>query len=205
MTKTATIAIPFPILRMLLPADGEVIPYILTKDKWKNESEPFFRHEVVEYAFGRKIRAEREDRKNEGWWLPGIVDKGDKVTVRGGWRLHKEVKIIHNDFFDGTFQADVILAVEAGELVPKISKPDFEWNKSVGGKIIDFLTAGLLLEAVERTFEEKLQKQINELLREKLRTLVNEFIAKNEQVKRIKECSTLTVNGTTIVLAVRID
>jgi hypothetical protein len=208
MPKIATIAIPFPILRFLLPEDGEVMRYILKENKWKNESEPFFRHEMVEYAFGRKIRAERTDRKHEGWWQPGIIDKGDKITVQGGWRLHKEMKIISNNFFDGTFQAEVILAVEAGELVPKISKLDFEWNKSKGVKIIDFLTdgnVGEFIKGFERKLEKQLQEQINELLREKLRTLINEFVAKNEQVKKIKERSTLAVNGTTIVLAVRLD
>ncbi len=199
MAQTAKIELPFPILRLFLPADGEVITQILNKDKWKNETEPFFRHEAIEFAFGRKIRATKEDRKKEEWWKPGIEDRVEKVRVQGGWRVHKKV-IIHTDYFDGTFAADLALVIEQGELVPKISTLDIEWNKSVAGEIF-----AVVVEAIEPLVEKKLQEEINQFLKNKLSTLAKEFMEKNDKLKNIKARSTLSIKGTTIVLAVRID
>lgn len=199
MAKTSTIEIPFPILRLLLPADGEVTTHILKADKWRNEETPFFRHEAVEFSFGKKLRAKMEDRIKEGWWKPGLVDKGNNVAVKGGWRVHKQVPA-HSDYFDGTFQTNLTIAIEQGQLTPKISKLDIEWNKSTAGKIL-----APAVEVIEPHLEKQLEKLINKFLKDLLPKLVNDFFATDILLKDIKERSTLGVKGTTIVLTVRVD
>ncbi len=199
MAKTSTIEIPFPILRLFLPADGEVTTHVLKADKWRNEETPFFRHECVEFAFGKKLRAKMEDRNKESWWKPGLVDIGDKVTVQGGWRVHKQIPA-HSDYFDGTFQTNLTIATEQGLLTPKISKLDIEWNKSSAGKIL-----APVVEAIEPHIEKQLEKLINKFLKDLLPKLINEFFATDNLLKDIKARSTLGVKGTTIVLTVRVD
>jgi hypothetical protein len=199
MAKVFSVEIPFPILRLLLPKDGEVVTHILKRDQWRNEETPFFRHEAVELAFGRKLRAELKDRDKEQWWKPGIVDKGDRVALRGGWRVHKKI-ILHNDFFDGAFQADLSFSIENGELAPRISGLDIEWNKSAAGKILE-----VIVEAIEPIVERELQKTINKFLKDFLPGLVNDFIAQNELLKDLKARSTLALKGTTMVVSVRVD
>jgi len=50
-----------------------------------------------------------------------------------------------------------------------------------------------------------LQEEINRFLKDKLSTLVREFMEKNDKLKNLKARSALSIKGTTIVLAVRID
>lgn len=199
MANIAKVEVPFSVIRLLLPADGEVTMQTLKKNKWKDEKEPFFRDECIEFAFGKKLRAKTEDRDKERWWKPGVVDHGDKVSVKGGWRVHKQIPA-HSDYFDGTFQADMTPTIEDGQLVPKISNLNIEWNKSVAGKILD-----ILVEAIEPIVERELQKLINKFLKEFLLKLVNEFAAKNAIISNLKARTRLSAKGTTIVLSVNVD
>ncbi|MFQ5674700.1 MAG: hypothetical protein ACE5G1_02290 [bacterium] len=209
MAKTSRIEIPFPILRLLLPADGELIPIRPNKwkkNKWQENKDkgPFFTDEMVELTFGRKIRAKEGDRKKEIWWKPGIQDKGTHVALRGGWRVHKSVPM-HEDFFDGRFTARMTLALTDGLIVPKVAKLDFVWNKSVAGSILDFLTLGKLLPELERKLENQLQTEANKFLGGKLRKDFDRIIRKEPKLQELQKRSKLSSKGTTIVVTVQTD
>jgi len=204
MPKISKIEIPFPVIRLLLPADGEIISHILKKDTWKDKTKPFFRHESIELAFGRKIRAKMKDRKLEKWWRPGMEAKGNFILIKGGWRAHKKVKF-HDDFFDGTFTARLTLNLKQKVLEATASNLDFTWNKSTFGDIANLLTFGKLLPALEKKLENQVQNEINKFLSGDFRKLFDEFIDKDPRLKDLRKRSTLSIKGNNLFLSVQTD
>ena len=157
---TISIEIPFWLFRMFLPEEGELFTHVLTKDKWTQYEDPFYRNETIELALGKKIRANKEDRAKETWWRPGYQDKGTYIHLRGGWRAHKDIGIF-DEFFDGTFTAELRFKITQGRLVPNVSKLVFDRNRGTIGEIIKRLDIMQFLPEIRAQIAERVEKEIN--------------------------------------------
>jgi len=198
---STSIEIPFWLVRMFLPEDGEVFTHVLSKDKWTQYKDPFYRHETIELALGRKIRASKEDRANETWWKPGCRDKGTHVLLRGGWRAHKDLGIF-DDFFDGTFTAELRLTVQQGKLIPTVSKLEFDRNRGTFGNIIKQIDILQFLPEIRAQIAEKVEKEINGYLTGELQKEMKNFFSTDPRLKKLYQTSKLSAKGTTLVLKV---
>jgi len=198
---STSIEIPFWLFRMFLPEEGELFTHVLRKDRWTQYKEPFYRHETIELALGKKIRAKKEDRSKETWWKPGYQDKGTYVLLRGGWRAHKDIGI-YDEFFDGTFTAHLRFSVDQGKLIPNVSKLEFDRNRGTLGKIIKLLDIMQFLPEIRAQIAEKVEKEINGYLTGDLQNEMKNFFSKDPRLKKLYQTSTVSAKGTTLVLKV---
>lgn len=170
--KTHVVKIPFSRVRPLLPADGQRIVVWQGAMRWPRNSTPFERHETLEIAFGRAIRAQAKHRDEEKSRLPGFAASYGYMQVRGGWALHKDVAV-HNDYFDGTFDAAVQVAVSAGRIRCKLLSLSLDWNASLAARLLDVtgLIRRFIIDIVERKATDMLNQQIDAAIAQVAREL----------------------------------
>ncbi|MDR4498967.1 MAG: hypothetical protein MRK02_13775 [Candidatus Scalindua sp.] len=157
--------IPFRVIRALLPQDGNVISHTVRKNVWTQNQVPFFRNETVEFSFGRGIRANIGDRKNERWLGEGIVIRNGYLELNAGWRAHIQVPV-HDDFFDGTIRARLALLVDYGRIHVAVDNIELSWNSSFGADLVTGLTFGTV--NVKQIVEKKLREEITRGLNDKI-------------------------------------
>jgi hypothetical protein len=193
--SSTSIEIPFWLLRMFIPEDGEVFTHVLSKDKWTQYKDPFYRHETLELALGKKLLAKKEDRAKETWWKPGYQDKGTHVFLRGGWRAHKDLGI-YDDFFDGTYTAEMRFTVKQGKLLPHVSKLEFDRNRGALGTIFKSLDIMQFLPEIRAQIAEKVEKEINGYLTGDLQNELKNFFSTDPRLKKLYQTSKLSAKGT---------
>jgi len=198
---TTSIEIPFWLLRMILPEEGELFTHVLSKDKWTQYKDPFYRHETIELALGKKIRAKKEDRAKETWWKPGYQDKGTHILLRGGWRAHKDIGFF-DEFFDGTFSAELRFKINKGKLIPNVSKLEFDRNRGTVGEIIKQLDIMQFLPEIRTQIAEKVENKVNGYLTGNFQKEMKNFFSKDPRLKKLYQTSKLSAKGTTLVLKV---
>jgi hypothetical protein len=200
------IRIPFPILRILLPADEEILGFVIGQEnKWpENQGKGKFEtDEYAEVAFGYKLRAQDKDKNAEGPWGPGIKDEGSYVHLQGGWRVHTHVPG-HNDYFDGTFTAKLTASMVGANLIPEISEFKLSWNKDLWGKIITGV-AKEKFQLLQNKIERQTQDQINRYLEGEVRQKFNEMVNSDPYLRKLRDRTLMGIEGTTLVLTVRTD
>jgi len=187
--------IPFEIFKLLVPKDGEVaLSVTLTKkadrDKWPDEVEPFDKNETFELVMGTKIQVKKKKRDRQKPWGPGIrvvKKEGGKshIFLKGGWRLHKKVKIL--EYFRGTFEAEMMFVIDDGKLTVNFPKIDID----VKGKFYLRVLEG----KVEPIIEKKLTEELNKRLQD--------IFSKN-MFKPLSDATELSVEGTNFVISINI-
>lgn len=170
--KSHVINIPFAQLAPLLPEDGERFTVWQGEKRWPRNASPFERHETLEIAFGKAIRAQADHRAGEKWRKPGFAASMGYLQVRGGWAAHKHVPI-HNDYFDGTFDASVQVAVSAGRIRCKVLSLSLTWNASLAARLLDVngLVRRFILDIVERKVVAMLSSRIDAAITQLTRDL----------------------------------
>ena len=170
--KTHVINLPFSQLAPLLPNDGQRIQVWRGGQKWPGNATPFERHETLEIAFGKAIRAQASDRAGEKWRKPGFAASIGYLQIRGGWAAHKQVPI-HNDYFDGKFDAAVQIAVSAGRIRCKVLSLSLTWNASLAARLLDVtgLIRRYILDIVEQKVIAMLNKEIQAAITQVTREL----------------------------------
>lgn len=169
-----TFHIPFGVLRGLLPPDGErMVVWNGHMNQWTQNRKPFERHETAEIAFGRAIRAQQKHRDNERSMSPGITCTHGSLQLRGGWAAHKAVDV-HNDYFDGEFNASVTLSMVDGQVVSDVSVPRLTWNESFVGQLGNLVgnIANKMVEKIRVQLEAGLQARLQELIAGKIDELL---------------------------------
>jgi hypothetical protein len=194
---TTLITIPFQVLRLVLPQDGEVLGFTLKENRWPDNTAkgPFEQHERVELAFGWILRARHEDRKHERANPPGILDRGGYIEYQAGWRAHKAVPAF-NDYFDGTCSGHLRFRHEGGAVTAIVSNFKIDWN----GGIVEVI-AKLLVNIIEQ----QVQSRLNDVLSRKFRADLDGLLAKYPPLARLRSRARLTFEGTSLAIEVETD
>jgi hypothetical protein len=195
------IALPFSVLRLVLPADGEVLGFNLKKNRWPGNAGkgPFEQHQRVELAFGWILRARQEDRKHERPNPPGIVDRTDYIEFHAGWRAHKAIPGIA-DYFDGTCSGHLRFQEQAGALTARVSNLKIQWNGGALGSIAEALPFD-----PEQYLQQMAQNRINDFLTKEVRADLSSLLAKYPPLARLRERARLTAQGSSLAIEVQTD
>jgi hypothetical protein len=194
------ITIPFPVLRLLLPADGEIVGFLVGQEnKWPQNAHKsrFERDEYLELALGWKLRAQEKHKHTEQAWGPGMKVNADHVRLQFGWRLHVAVPIV-GDYFDGAATAMLRLKMVGANLLAEMSNLVLGWNEAIWGN----------LDKVEHLVASKsgeLERQINRRLQGDLPMQVNTLLEQDAYLRKLKHATRIACEGTAIVLTVTTD
>jgi hypothetical protein len=169
-----TFTVPANIARGLLPPDGVIISHVERSNVWKRNTEPFFRHEMVELTLGRAIRAKEGDRRNERSLTPSVTFNQGYLTLHAGWRAHKNMGPLIDDFFDGTAVGAAYIAYVGGTTIIDASFivdwKEFWFLRAVGNHSIEDEQTAKIEKQLKREIEKKapreLSKQITKILAE---------------------------------------
>ena len=173
--------VPAPIIRTLLPEDGEIISKTLKANVWPQSAAqgPFFQDETVEFALGVGLRAKKNDRADQKAMLPSVTFQNGYMSFQGGWRAHKEVKLgllDHPDFFDGPLNGNLVIGYAGGKSVGN-AQVAIGWNPSFLSKVLFPVTAVVLpraRSAVENALEKKLGEKLPEIIDAKINSALSE-------------------------------
>jgi hypothetical protein len=200
MSQTV-ITIPFQVLRLILPQDGEVLGFNLNENVWpKNKAKnPFEHHERVEFAFGRILRARQQDRRRERPNPPGFTNRQAHVEFQGGWRAHKKVPVA-GDYFDGTFSGRLRFRHEGTAVTATVFDLEVKWNGGVVEPI-----ANLIVGNVERKIRDIAEDKLNQLLSTRFLADLEGIFAKYPPLARLRDRARLTFEGTSLALTVETD
>jgi len=195
-----TVQIPFAHFRAFLPADGvRQVVWNGTMNKWKQNKEPFERHETAEVAFGRGIRAQKKHRKEERSLSPGVSAHAGRIHVRGGWAVHKDVPV-HNDYFDGLFHADIFVLVRNGHIDTDLQNFNFTWNASLAAKVIDF--TGMLRNIVIGMIRSQVRNQLATRLRAEVQKAVDDLLRRYPQAQVALDATSVEIREDAIAVTV---
>ena len=164
------------LLRALFPQDGEVITTVLKSDVWTHNSDPFFRHETLEFSLGKGIRAKLDDRHDEKSLTPSVVFNNGHIDLQAGWRLHKQVKY-HTDLFDGVMRGRVFMAYAGGKAAVN-SQFSIDWNKSKAAKVMLGVGDGFEI-FLTGIAESKLEEAVNKNAAGVIDGAINDLLKKN--------------------------
>lgn len=178
---TETFRIPFSTFRAFLPVEGErMVVWNGTMNKWPKNKSDFERNETAEVAFGRAIRAQQKHRSGEKSMSPAFEALPGRIHVRGGWAVHKDIPV-HNDYFDGTFRADIFVVVRNGHVDTDVQNFNFNWNGSLAAKIIDF--TGVIRNIIIGIIRSRVRNQIAQRVRDEVQKEVAKLLKRFPQAQ----------------------
>lgn len=192
------LTIPFEHVRAFAPAEGE--PFVVwtgKRNKWPDNRDRFMRHETIEAAIGRGIRAERENRRDEVSMSPGLRCRDGYIHVRGGWRAHKAVRA-HNDFFDGRFSFKLIPSLQDNRLELTVSDLDLTWNANLAARIVDFL--GVIRRAIIKAFTKSVAREIEDRLERIIEERIEELIRQRPEIGYLLEVKSIRLLRNAVVV-----
>jgi hypothetical protein len=165
------ITLPADKVRLFLPGDGHVFSETITPNVWTDHNDPFERHETIEVAFGRALRAQQDDRKHEYLMIPGIAFKEGFLAVQGGWRAKKKTDW-HRDYYDGTFEGQVVMAFARGAAHVE-SNVELKWN---GDFTLLIPGVAWLVQGAADKLERQIEADVNTKLAGEINTAVKTLI-----------------------------
>ncbi len=198
-----TFRIPFSHFRAFLPADGaRQVVWNGTMNKWKQNSMPFERHETAEVAFGRAIRAQQKHRRGEKALSPGVEALPGRIHVRGGWAVHKDIPS-HNDYFDGTFRADIFISVRNGHVDTELQNFHFDWNASLAAKIIDF--TGMIRNIIIGMIRSQVRNHLAQRLRDEVQKAVAQLMTRVPQAQVALDALNIEIEKDRLAVTIQYD
>ncbi|TDK27147.1 hypothetical protein E2F46_02735 [Luteimonas aestuarii] len=190
--KTTRLTVPFAHFRAFLPADGVRIEVWRGRKRWPKNKTAFMQYETAEISFGRAIRAQEDHRDRERSLSPGILCHPGSIEVRGGWAAHKHVPV-HNDFFDGEFNAHLLLSMDRGRLQCEMRDLRMTWNASFVAKLVDF--TGLVRAHVIRLVQADVQDRINAEITRQIDAAMKDLTRRVPQAQVAKDRTSIALHA----------